>query len=138
MLLPSFKRIISSDFPKEFQKLIDQLSLSLNNGITVLYTALLNNLTIRDNMLATVTDVLVTVDANGIPIQTTAFKLNTTVKVDMVMVGLATNQVNSTVYPTSGVFINGVQANNIYTIQHVTGLQTNQQYSLRVVAFQQN
>lgn len=136
MRLPTFKRLIGSDFPKEFKKLIDQLSLSLNNGIDVLYTALNNNLTIRDNLLATVTDVLVTVDANGKPIQTTAFKLNSTSKVDLVMVGLARNQVNSIIYPSSGVLVSGVQANNIYTIQNVTGLQPNQQYSLRIVAFQ--
>lgn len=135
MLLPTFKRIISSDFPKEFQKLVDQLSLSLNNGITVLYTALANNLTIRQNLSATVSDVLVTVDANGKPTQTTAFKLNSTAKVDMVMVGLALNQVNSTVYPSGGVFVSGVQADNIYTINNVTGLQPNTQYSLRIVAY---
>lgn len=137
MQLPSFKRIISSDFPKEFQKLVDQLSLSLNNGITVLYTALANNLTIRQNLAATVADVLVTVDATGKPTQTTAFKLNSTARVDMVMVGLAVNQVNSAVYPAGGVFVSGVQADNIYTIQNVTGLQPNQQYLLRLVAWNQ-
>lgn len=136
--MPTFKRIISSDFPKEFQKLVDQLSLSLNNGITVLYTALNNNLTIRDNLLGTVADVLVTVDATGKPIQSTAFKLNTTARVDLVMVGLATNQTNSTVYPSGGVFVSGVQADNVYTIQNVTGLQAGQQYLLRIVAFQRN
>lgn len=136
MLIPSFKRLISSDFPKEFQKLVDQLSLSLNNGITVLYTALNNNLTIRDNLLGTIQDVLVTVDANGKPIQTTAFKLNSTARVDLVMVGLALNQVNSNVYPTSGVLVSGTQSDNIYTIANVSGLQAGQQYSLRIVAFQ--
>lgn len=136
MLLPSFKRIISSDFAKEYQKVIDQLSLSLNNGITVLYTALANNLTIRDNFLGTIADVLVTVDATGKPTQATAFKLNSTNRVDLIMVGLATNQVNSTVYPISGPFISGVQSDNIYTINNVSGLQPGQQYSLRVVAFQ--
>jgi hypothetical protein len=136
MLLPSFKRIISSDFAKEYQKVIDQLSLSLNNGITVLYTALSNNLTIQENMRATVADVLVTTDATGKPTQTTAFKLNSTAKVNLVMVGLATNQANSNVYPVSAPWVSGVQADNIYTINNVSGLQAGQQYSLRIVAFQ--
>lgn len=95
-----------------------------------------NNLTIRDNIRATVADVLVTVDATGKPLQTTAFKLSSTARVDQVMVGLAVNQVNSSVYPSGGVFVSGVQADNIYTIQNVTGLQAGQQYSLRITAWQ--
>jgi hypothetical protein len=138
MLLPSWKNIISTDFAKQFQSLIAQLSLSLNNGVSVLYTALNNNLTIRDNFLGTVQDVLVTVNANGTPTQTTAFKLNTSTNVDFVMVGMATNQTNSGVYPLGAPFISGSQSGLIYTISNVTGLQPGQQYSLRVIAFQQN
>lgn len=136
MLLPTFKRLLSSDFQKEWQKLVDQLSLSLNNGISVLYTALNNNITIRDNIRGTVVDVLVRVDSTGKPTETTAFKLNSTAQVDILMVGLALNQTNSTIYPTSGVLITGVQSSNIYTIQNVTGLTPNDQWLLRVVAFQ--
>lgn len=136
MKLPSFKRLISSDFEKTYQKLVDQLSLSLNNGIDILYTALANNLTLRDNVRSTIKDVSVTVDANGKPIQTTAFTLNSTAKVDLVMVGMALNQTNTSIYPSGGIFISGVQSTNIYTIQNVTGLQAGQQYLLRIVAFQ--
>lgn len=136
MLLPTFKRLLSSDFQKEWQKLVDQLSLSLNNGISVLYTALNNNITIRDNIRGTVVDVLVRVDSTGKPTETTAFKLNSTAQVDILMVGLALNQTNSNIYPTSGIIITGVQSSNIYTIQNVTGLTPNDQWLLRVVAFQ--
>lgn len=138
MKIPGWKQIISTDYAKQFQSLVAQLSLSLNNGVSVIYTALNNNLTIRDNFLATVKDVTVTVNANGTPTQTTAFQLKSTSNVDFVMVGLATNQTNPGTYPTSGVFISGVQASNIYTIQNVTGLQAGQTYILRVLAFQQN
>src|SRR5271165_1302625 len=138
MLLPSWKQIFASDFPQQFQKLISQLSLNLNNGVGVLYTALNNNLTIKDNFLATIADVTLTVDATGTPTQTAAFKLNSTNNVNLIMVGLVTNQTNSTTYPSGAVQVFGVQASNIYTIQNVTGLQAGQKYLVRVVAFQQN
>ena len=138
MRLPSWKQIISTDYTKQFQSLVAQLSLSLNNGVSVLYNALNNNLTIRDNFLATVSDVLVTVDSTGKPVQATAFKLNTTTNVDFVIVGRATNRTNSATYPSGGVMVSGVQANNIFNIQSVTGLQAGQQYSLRIIAFQEN
>lgn len=136
MKLPSFKRLLSSDFEKTFQKLVDQLSLSLNNGIDIIYTALANNLTLRDNLRATIKDVNVIVDANGKPTQTTAFTLDSTARVDLVMVGLALNQTNSSIYPSGGVLVSGVQTTNIYTINNVTGLQANNNYLLRIVAFQ--
>lgn len=138
MRLPSWKQILSTDFQKQFKQLVDQLSLCINNGVQVIYTALNNNLTIRDNFLATVTDVLVTVDSTGKPTQPTAFKLNTTTKIDTVLVGGVTNQTNSSSYPPGAVMIFGSQASNIYTIANVTGLSAGQQYSLRVIAFQQN
>ena len=137
MKLPSFRQLYSADYPSKYKDLIDILSISLNNGITVLYQALNNGLTLRDNLNATVKDVTVTVDTNGIPTTSTAFTLRGTSQLDGVMVLSAVNQTNSTTYPTSGVFINGNQNANVFTITHITGLQANQQYVVRVVGFQQ-
>lgn len=136
MKLPSFRRLFSSDYPKQFQSLIDILSVSLNNGIDVLYNALNNNLSLRDNINATVRDITVTVDANGNPNTSSAFTLNTSNKVDGVIVISAINQVDSRVYPTSGVFISGAQSGKVYNINNIAGLQANQQYIIRAVAFQ--
>lgn len=138
MNLPSFRRLLSSDYPKQFQALIDKLSVPLNYGIEVLYDALHRSLTFRDNFNATVKDVSVTVDANGIPNQSTSMSINITGKVDGILVIGATNSKNSTTYPTSGVFVSGVQSNNTFVINNVTGLQPNQAYSLRVVILGQN
>lgn len=137
MRLPSFRRLVSSDYEKQYQKLIDKLSAPLNYGIEVLYDALNKQLTIRDNFNATVKDVLVTVDDTGKPQQSTAIGISISGKVDGVLVIGATNQVNSTTYPTTGVFISGTQSNNTFVINNVTGLQANQQYSLRVVVLGQ-
>jgi short-subunit dehydrogenase len=137
MLLPSWKNIISTDYAKQFQSLVAQLSLSLNNGVSVLYTALNNNLTFRDNFLGTVQDVTVTVNAAGIPTQTAAFQLDTTTPVDFIFVGMATNLTNSSTLLLGAPFITGTQSGNIYTITSVTGLTPNQNWKLRVVVFQQ-
>jgi hypothetical protein len=117
---------------------VSQLSLSLNNGVRVLYTALNNGLTFDDNFLGTQTDVTLTVDANGKPTQTAAFKLDSTANVNFVTVGLATNNTKSGTYPTGGIFVSGTQASNIYTINNVTGLTAGQSWTIRVRAEQQN
>lgn len=138
MRLPSFKRIISTDFKKDFKDLVDQLALSLNNGIDLLYTALANNLTLRDNFKATVKDILVTTDSNGNPTSGASFKLTTgTAKIDGILVLSALNQVNSAGYATSGVFITGGQSGDSFIINNITGLIPGQSYSLRIVAFAQ-
>lgn len=133
MRLPSFKRLFSTDFKKDYKDLIDQLSLSLNNGIDILYTALNNNLTFRDNFSATVKDITVTVDANGKPTSGGSFQLNSNAKIDGILILSAINQTNSAVYPNSGVFISGAQSGNTYNINNVTGLQAGQSYTLRVI-----
>lgn len=136
MKLPSFRRLFTSDYPKEFKKLIDILSVSLNNGIEVLYEALNNQVTLRDNVSCTVKDITLTVDSNGRPTQGGAFVLDTNNKVDGVTVLSAANQTNTAVYPTSQPFITGTQNNTTYTINNISGLQANQSYTLRVVAWQ--
>lgn len=135
MKIPGFKRLLGSDFDKQFQELINQLSLSLNNGIDILYQALNNNLTFRDNIKSQVQDITVSVDANGTPRQNASFKLNISARVDGTLVILAENQDNSNTYPSGGVFINGTQDINNFIINHITGLQANQSYLLRVVIF---
>ena len=135
MKLPGFKRLLGSDFEKQFQDLINQLSLSYNNPIDVLYQALNNNITLRDNIKSTVQDLTVTVDANGLPTSGSQFKLTFSGTVDGVTVLSAQNQDNSTTYPTNGVFISGAQNSNVYTINHITGLQAGASYKLRVVAW---
>jgi len=137
MKLPSFKRLFSSDFPSQFKQLIDTLSVSLNTGIEVLYDALNNRITLRENISCTVKDVTALVDANGKPTQTINMKLDTTNKVDGCIVISAINQNNPAIYPSGAVFISFAQSSNILNITNITGLQAGQSYSLRIVAFQQ-
>lgn len=110
--------------------------MSLNNGVQVLYDALNNGLTIRDNFKASIRDINLTVDANGKPTQNSTFSLNTSDKVEGVMVLSAINQINSNVYPTGAVQIFGAQSTNSFVIAKITGLQPTTLYTIRVVAFQ--
>lgn len=137
MKLPSFKRLLSTDFEKEFQELINQLALSLNNGIDILYQALANNITLRDNIKSIVQDVTVEVDSSGTPKQLAEFRLTIQGKVDGITVILAQNQVNSATYPVGGIFISGTQGVSTFVINNITGLQPNQAYLLRLVAWLQ-
>lgn len=135
MKLPGFKRLLGTDFAKQFQDLINQLSLSFNNPIDVLYQALNNNITLRDNIKSTVQDITVSVDSSGAPKGGAVFKLTFSGKVDGILVLSAQNQDNPAIYPSGGVFISGSQSGTNYTINNITGLQPNASYLLRVVAF---
>lgn len=125
---------MSQNFEKQYQKLIDTLSLSLNNGIQVLYDTFNNQITFRDNIKCTVVDVTLTVDATGKPIQGGTFALTFVGNVDGILVTRATNNANPAVYPAAAVFVNGQQSNATYIINNVAGLQPNVSYTIRVIA----
>src|ERR1039457_6206065 len=130
MKLPSFKRLYSGDYDKQYKSLIETISLSLNNGIEALYSSLNNGLTLRDNMKASVKDVVLTLDATGAPTSPTSFKLDFTGQIDGVNVLSANNLTNASIYPTGAPFISFTQAGNSVTVNNVTGLQSGNQYTL--------
>lgn len=136
MLLPSFKRLYSSDFPATYKQLVDKLSSTLNYGVEVLYDALNNGLTFQDNFLGTSTSVTLMTDATGAPQQTAQFTLNQANQVSGIIVLNAVNQANPTTYPTGAPFVFGTQSGTTYTINNVTGLQPNTSYTLTLFAVQ--
>lgn len=137
MRLPSFKRIWATDFPKEFQKSADILGSLLNYGIEILYTTLSNNITLQDNIKCTVKDIIVTVDVNGTPVQTTQLRLNQTGKLEGLTVLNAVNSTDNTIFPSSCPFLSWSQNDTVVTITNIKGLQANNIYTLHVVGFQQ-
>lgn len=136
MRVPTFKRIFKADFPQDQQDFAERLSFLFNNGIEVLYEALNNRLTLKDNFSGTLKDVAITVDANGIPTTSTGFTLDRTGQVLGLQVIMATNNSNNNSYPTSGIFITFDQTTTNVTIRQVTGLRANNSYSLRIFAYQ--
>jgi hypothetical protein len=133
MILPTFRRLMSNNFDKTYQGLINTLSLSLNNGIQILYTALGNQLTFRDNIKCTVVDVTLQVDSTGKPIQGGTVSLTFTGQIDGVFVTMVTNVNNPTTYPTGAVQVFGQQSGTTYIINNVTGLQANTSYTIRII-----
>ena len=135
MKLPSFRRLIRTDFKQEFQALVDQLSVSINIGIENLYDALNRKLTLRDNIACTVKEIDVKVDASGTPTATTLFKMDISNRLEGITVLNALNIDDSTGYPTGGIFISWTQTQNGILINNITGLVANQTYRLKLVAF---
>lgn len=135
MKLPGYRRLVKNDFKPEDQELVDKLSYPINTNIENLYDALNSQLTFSNNFIATVRDVIFTVDSTGKPTNTTSFSLSFTGTVSMVVVGNATNLSNGNIYPTGAPFVSWTQNQTSVVINNVTGLQANQSYKLRLIAF---
>lgn len=115
--------------------MIEILTPTINNGVEVLYEALNNNVSIRDNIDCTVRDVQLSVNTQGIPVGLTTFTVNSNNRVDGCQVIKVENLTNSGVYLTSGPFITYSQIDNRITINHITGLVPGNNYTIRVIAY---
>lgn len=136
MKLSSFKRLDRQDFDQQYQDLIDKLGFVLNNDIQGIYSALNGGLSLADNLLCTIKDVPVVVDENGIPKNSAQFQIDkTNMRVLGCQVVNAINTTDSNTYPTGAPFINFTPGTQSVTINHVTGLQPNQNYTLTVIAY---
>lgn len=133
--LPNFKRIITTDYPKENQAMIEQLGRSVNDAFNQVYSTLNGRVDLLNNISCTVRTVDVTVDASGIPINQTTISLNSTQQVIGCQVIQALNQTNSNIYPSGAPFISFTQIDQALLLNHITGLQANNRYTLRIVAF---
>ena len=139
MKLPSFKTIKKTDYEADYQRLVETLSISLNNGIQVLYDALNHRITLRDNVACTIKDIEVEVDAYGIPKSSTIIKTELATKVDGCQVIYALNRTNSAAYvqTTGGPFISFDAIQGGINVNHIAGLVASNKYLLRVVIYQQ-
>jgi hypothetical protein len=136
MRLPSFRRLFKSDFPKDEQDMIDKLANTINPGIESLYTVLNNNVSLRDNFLCTVKDVIVNIDGTGTTPTNIGMSLNSTNNVDGLLVLLAISLTDGNTYPTGQPFISFTQNGSSLLFNNITNLPANNKWQLRVVAFQ--
>ena len=134
MLIPTLKRLFTTDFPAKYQELVEQLSYIVNTNEDVLFQALNNNLTLKDNLYSQVVTLTVTVDSTGKPISTTSFtsSLQTAILGTLVLNAVS---VGSTVYPTSGIFCSFTQNGSSVIINNITGLPANTQFTLTLATF---
>ena len=133
--LATYKRIITSDFEDDNKQLVEQIAFPINDGFNALYFAVDGRLGLRDNIFCSVKDVDIVVDANGSPTSTTSFNLDKQGQVIGCQVIYAANQVNSAIYPTGQPFVSFIQNNTSLVINNITGLQPNQRYRVRIVAY---
>lgn len=135
MKLSSFKRLITQDFEKEFHKLVEQLGSTINDSFNSIYFALNKRLTFADNFAATVRDIDLSVDANGIPTQRIQMGLDVqNTRVIGTIVIQVNNLSNPAILPAGSPFISYTQNENTLIINKISGLQPNYLWRIKVVA----
>lgn len=139
MKLPSFLRIFKTDFEPDDQPLIEKLGDLLNTAIESVYQALNKNISISENLLATVADVDVIVNDSGIPITAATFVLDISTRVQGLTVINAAfvpaSAADGVVYPSGGINITWSQNKKNIQLNQVTGLPANKRFRLRIIAF---
>lgn len=134
MAKPSFiRKLVKEDFPQKYQDLIGSLGNVLNPALQSISIGLNNGLTIGDNLQATTVNITVTCDVNGNPINPTSFPSNLGSPTQHLLITRAYNLTNTNAYPTGAPFISWVDNGGQVSINNVTGLQANNQYSLRII-----
>jgi hypothetical protein len=134
-LLSAFKRLYKSDFPQQYQQLIDQLSYYINTNEEQLFQTLNNNVNLANNIYCIQTTLTVTVDAKGNPINSVGFNNSLATPVIGIQVLNAVANSGSNIYPTGGIFCSFTTNNSAVTVNNITGLPANQSFTLTIVAY---
>lgn len=133
--LASYRRLIKTDFAQDYQPLIEQIGVSVNNGFDTIFNALNGKLNFADNILSTIAEFKVSVTDDGTPQQSTQFKLS---KNQSNLIGLLVLNVGGADDPslraTSGLAISYTPNNGTVTITNIKGLETGKAYNVRVLA----
>lgn len=130
--LPSFRRLYDQDYPQENQELVAQLAVSINYGFDALYEVLNGKLTFTDNTASLIKEFDVEVDATGKPKAQTIIRKTTSDRFQGFVVIRSSNLTNSSVYPTSGIFLSYTETTESIIINNVTGLPADNIFRLNV------
>ena len=133
--LPSYKRIIKSDYEEEQRTLVDRLAGSINDGFDSVLFALNGRLSLTDNVQGTLGQFQVIVDASGVPKNKTFMGLEDATRVIGVNVLKLENRTNSSRFPTGSPFITFKQSSDSLEIQHITGLVADHNYLITIFAY---
>lgn len=135
MIIPSFKRLLKTDYAQQFQQMIETLSYSVNNAVESLNNAMDNNVSLQDNILCTVKTFTVQVDSTGTPTTSTTFPLTFTGTCLGISLINIINTTTSGTYPTGGVTISFSQTAKGIQINNITGLVAMNNYSVTLIAW---
>jgi hypothetical protein len=123
-LIDTPKRIKVDDFPKEMRPAMERLG-NVYNFFAEQVTNVINGNIDFENMNRSLVTISVTVGSNGVPLNTTRFTADTGI--------IGINVINSSANVTSTPFIRFTpDGTGVYTINQVTGLVANTEYSLTV------
>jgi hypothetical protein len=136
MILQAFRRITKSDYAAQFQDLVDQLSVSINNGFESLYQLTNNNISLKDNISCTLKTINLSVDDTGTPKTNTSISLSQTTAVQGLVILKIDNKSTASNYTTSGVNISYNITNTGVQVTNIKGLNPNDNYQIKVVIFQ--
>jgi hypothetical protein len=132
--LSSYRRIVEQDYDPSYKSLITNLSTTINSSFEELYNSFNNNITFGDNINCTISSFTVTVDTNGIPTNSTSFKLaNGQTTAQGLWVIDVTGAKDPTLLPSSGVFVSFVRSESSVVIKNVKGLTPGYAYTLKVL-----
>jgi hypothetical protein len=133
--LSGYRRIVKNDYPDEYKSLVEQLSVSINNGFDTLYNAINGKLNFYDNISSTIAEIRLAVDSDGFPLQKTQFKISGNQStVEGILVLSASGYNNPDLYPSSGIAVSYSAGSGLVTIDNVKGLQPNKVYVLKLLA----
>lgn len=134
MKLEGLKRIVKEDFAADEQNLISKLGFLVNSAFENIFTAFNKNITITDNLNQELAELTVSVDNTGVPIKGSVLKYSLKTSCKGIICILASNQTNTNIYPDNMPFISFQQnTSNLINIKHISGLQANQTYTLRLI-----
>lgn len=134
MRISGFKRITTEQTKPEFRQVVDSIGSSVNSFADDVSNALNKNLTVTDNLNMEYKQVNVVVNGSGIPKVTTQFKSTLKTKVVGISVIKLDNLTNLATYPTGSPFVTFSENNKLITIQHVTGLVADNNYTLTLLS----
>jgi hypothetical protein len=135
MIIPSFKRLAKQDYPQDQQPFIEKLGFIINNSFDIMYEALNKKLTVRENFAGTLREVVVRVDADGVPVGTVGIALDTGNRVQYLQVHTVTDVDNTSVYPTAMPYISFTQTQTGLIFNHIAGLPAGTNFRLKLFAF---
>lgn len=131
--LDNIRRLIVEDFPQEDRQTVEKIAVVLNHFMENVYNVVNGNIEF-DNLNQEVIDVKVTVDASGVPTQTTKISTENIRNPQGMLVIRAINSTNRTNYPTSAPFVSYTPiGGNLQRINNISGLQANEEYQLRLL-----
>lgn len=135
MKLPSYRRIIKTDYAEEYQALVEKMAVSINSGFDSLYDALNKKLTFNDNIISTYVELNVTVDVNGALQNGGVFKLDAsqTVVRGLIILDCYTLKTPNNP-PNAAPFISFSKSENSIILRRITGLTADVIYTIKILA----